>query len=204
MRPLICILIGYAIGCIQSAYIVGRMMHVDLRQHGSGNLGSTNALRVLGKKAGAITFLCDILKSVASFLICRAVFPDMGMLAGILGSTGAVLGHDFPFYLHFSGGKGIAAMIGMVFCLATYQPWVAVITFIVGILALVLTKYVSVGSMVFAVAIPIMLIVFQFPNTAIVITVGLSVLALFRHKANIQRLFSGNENKLGAKKVEKG
>ncbi len=204
MRSLVCILIGYAVGCIQSAYIVGKMMHVDLRKHGSGNLGSTNALRVLGKKAGAITFICDILKSVISFLICRAIWPDMGMVAGLYGCVGAVLGHDFPFYLKFRGGKGIAAMIGMIFCLSTYQPMVAVFAFGAGIIAILLTRYVSVGSMFFSIIIPILLFWFQFPKEAIIITIGLGILALFRHKTNIQRLLTGTENKLVSKKAKEG
>lgn len=79
---IICIVIGYFIGCIQSAFIVGKFMHVDLRQHGSGNLGSTNALRVLGKKAGLITFVSDIMKSVISYVVCRLIFGDeIGLIA---------------------------------------------------------------------------------------------------------------------------
>ena len=83
MFRLICILIGYGIGCIETAHVVGKLWKVDLRQHGSGNLGTTNALRVLGKKAGAMVFIGDILKSVIAFLICRAIFPDNGMIAGL-------------------------------------------------------------------------------------------------------------------------
>ena len=87
--------IGYCIGCIETAYVVGRIWQVDLRQHGSGNLGTTNALRVLGKKAGALVFIGDIMKSVIAFVICRAIFGSN--LAGVYGSVGAVLGHNYPF-----------------------------------------------------------------------------------------------------------
>ena len=111
MFRLICLCIGYCIGCIETAYVVGRIWQVDLRQHGSGNLGTTNALRVLGKKAGALVFIGDIMKSVIAFVICRAIFGSN--LAGVYGSVGAVLGHNYPFYLKFKGGKGIAVMIGM-------------------------------------------------------------------------------------------
>lgn len=111
MFRLICLCIGYCIGCIETAYVVGRIWQVDLRQHGSGNLGTTNALRVLGKKAGALVFIGDIMKSVIAFVICRAIFGSN--LAGVYGSVGAVLGHNYPFYLNFKGGKGIAVMIGM-------------------------------------------------------------------------------------------
>ena len=105
MFRLICLCIGYCIGCIETAYVVGRIWQVDLRQHGSGNLGTTNALRVLGKKAGALVFIGDIMKSVIAFVICRAIFGSN--LAGVYGSVGAVLGHNYPFYLKFKGGKGI-------------------------------------------------------------------------------------------------
>jgi len=200
MFRIFCILIGYLVGCIQSAYLVGKIMHVDLRKCGSGNLGSTNALRVLGKRAGGITFACDILKSVVSFLICRMIFPDAGLIAGVYGCMGAIFGHDFPFYLGFNGGKGIAAMIGMVFCLGYIHPTLAVAAFAVGILGIVFTKYVSVGSMLFSVAIPILLYGFHFSEETVMVGIALGILALFRHKANIKRLLSGNENKLGAKK----
>ena len=90
----------------RNSYVVGRIWQVDLRQHGSGNLGTTNALRVLGKKAGALVFIGDIMKSVIAFVICRAIFGSN--LAGVYGSVGAVLGHNYPFYLKFKGGKGIA------------------------------------------------------------------------------------------------
>ena len=99
MFRLICLVLGYFIGCIQSAYIVGKIWHKDIRKYGSGNLGSTNALRVLGKKAAAITFTCDILKAVLAFVIAYHIF-GRSIVAGVYASAGAVLGHDFPFYLY--------------------------------------------------------------------------------------------------------
>lgn len=197
---LICIVIGYFIGSIQSAFIVGKLMKVDLRNHGSGNLGSTNALRVLGKKAGLITFVSDIMKSVLSYVICRLIFGDtIGAIAGIYGCVGAVLGHNFPFYLNFKGGKGIAVMIGMMLCLSTLDYRVTLITFGIGILGL-FTRYVSIGSMAFSIAIPISLFILKFDMEYVIICAILGVLAIYKHKANIKRLIDGNENKLGAKK----
>ncbi len=198
---IICIVIGYFIGCIQSAFIVGKFMHVDLRQHGSGNLGSTNALRVLGKKAGLITFVSDIMKSVISYVVCRLIFGDeIGLIASIYGCVGAVLGHNFPFYLNFKGGKGIAVMIGMMLCLSTLDYRVTIISFVIGIIGL-FTKYVSVGSMAFSVAIPISLYILNFEKEYIIVCGILAVLAVYKHKENIKRLINGNENKLGAKKT---
>lgn len=197
----ICIVIGYFIGCIQSAFIVGKFMHVDLRKHGSGNLGSTNALRVLGKKAGLITFVSDIMKSVISYCLCRLIFGgEIGLIAGIYGCVGAVLGHNFPFYLNFKGGKGIAVMIGMMLCLSTIDYRVTIISFAIGIIGLI-TRYVSVGSMAFSIAIPISLYILKFEKEYIIVCGILAVLAVYKHKENIKRLINGNENKLGAKKA---
>lgn len=200
MLKLVCVFIGYFIGCIQSAYFVGKIMHVDIRQHGSGNLGSTNALRVLGKKAGLVTFACDILKSVAAYWICRCLFQDMGAVAGLYGCFGVVLGHDFPFYLKFKGGKGIASMIGMMFCIGIQPFPIILIAFGTGIIGL-LTRYVSVGSILFSISIPILTVLFHFELEYTWLTTILAVLAVYRHRANIKRLISGTENRLGARKT---
>ena len=109
MFRLICLCIGYCIGCIETAYVVGRIWQVDLRQHGSGNLGTTNALRVLGKKAGALVFIGDIMKSVIAFVICRAIFGSN--LAREYGSVGAGLGDKHPLFLTSMGGPGRAVML---------------------------------------------------------------------------------------------
>ncbi len=203
MFRFICMILGYGIGCLQSAYLVGRFAgHVDLRQYGSGNLGTTNALRVLGKKAGAITFVCDILKSVLGFLLCKMIFQQIP-LAGLYGCVGVILGHDFPFYLNFKGGKGIACMIGLVLCLSITTWYLPAFAFGIGIICIATTRYVSLGSMCFAVMIPIVLYKTAFPLEGVVITICLAALALYQHRANIVRLLSGNENKLGVKRVEK-
>ena len=109
MFRLICIAIGYCIGCIQTAFIMGKLCKTDLSKKGSGNLGTTNALRVLGFKAGAVTFIGDILKGVVSFIIARWLFPDMGILAGIYACAGTILGHDHFLY-HRYCGSGIVRL----------------------------------------------------------------------------------------------
>ena len=169
MFRLICIAIGYCIGCIQTAFIMGKLCKTDLSKKGSGNLGTTNALRVLGFKAGAVTFIGDILKGVVSFIIARWLFPDMGILAGIYACAGTILGHDFPFYLHFKGGKGIVAVA--------------------------LSGYISLGSMLFSIAIPVCAFFFQLPLEGALVLTALTILALWKHRANIGRLRAGNENK---------
>lgn len=201
MFRLICMLIGYCIGCIESAHVVGKLWRVDLRQHGSGNLGTTNALRVLGKKAGAMVFIGDIMKSVIAFLICRAIFKDNATVAGLFGSVGAVLGHNYPFYLNFKGGKGIAVMIGMTAALAfTTNPLLALPNAIIGFGLAFGTRYVSVGSLGFALCLPISCYLLGYEQEVLLITLAASVLAFWRHRKNIKNLLNGTENRFGSKK----
>lgn len=201
MFRLICLGIGYCIGCIETAYVVGKLWRVDLRQHGSGNLGTTNALRVLGKKAGALVFIGDILKSVIAFLICRAIFRENATIAGLFGSVGAVLGHNYPFYLKFKGGKGIAVMIGMTAALAfTTDIRLAFPNAIIGFGMAFLTRYVSVGSLLFALTLPISCYLLGFGQEVVLVTACVSALAFWRHRTNIKKLLNGTENKFGTKK----
>ena len=108
MERLICVAIGYAFGLIQSGYLYGRINHIDIRQHGSGNAGSTNVLRVMGTKAGAVVFLGDFFKAVAAICLVRVLFAsgsDSVDLLALYAGLGVTLGHNFPFYLRFKGGK---------------------------------------------------------------------------------------------------
>ena len=125
MERIICLLIGYACGLFQTAYIYGRMHGIDIRTVGSGNAGTTNALRVLGRKAGAIVFLGDVLKTVIAVLIVRLIFgaayADSIYLLIFYAAAGVILGHNYPFYLGFKGGKGIAATAGMIIALGRWE-----------------------------------------------------------------------------------
>ena len=188
--------LGYFIGCIQSAYIVGKIWHKDIRKYGSGNLGSTNALRVLGKKAAAITFTCDILKAVLAFVIAYHIF-GRNIVAGVYGSAGAVLGHDFPFYLSFKGGKGIAATIGLIMCLsATVSPWIAAFSYGLGIIGVLIKGYVSMGSLMFVITVPFACYFMGAGNEVTLVVSLMTVLAAYQHRANIERIIHGNERSL--------
>ncbi len=118
MVRIICLLIGYAFGLFQTSYIYGRTKGIDIREHGSGNAGTTNALRTLGKKAGAITLAGDCIKCILAVLTVRLIFgashPEMLKLLTVYAAAGTILGHNFPFYLGFRGGKGIAATAGLI------------------------------------------------------------------------------------------
>ena len=149
MERLICLVIGYICGLFQTGYLYGKLHHIDIRQHGSGNAGTTNALRTLGWKAGVITFLGDCLKCIVAVWIAWMIFGKsherMFELLAMYAGVGAVLGHNFPFYLHFKGGKGIAATAGI---LLAVNPRVAIVAYLTFIVIVVITRYVSLGSIV--------------------------------------------------------
>ncbi len=205
MFRIFCLLIGYVLGCLQSAYILGRFVgHIDIREYGSGNAGFTNTTRVLGKKVGACVFIFDLCKVIAAYFICYHFFGDMAgtpVLAGIYAGIGAVLGHNFPFYLGFRGGKGIACTLGLMLCVS-WQA--ALITYAIGFIVFMAKKYISLASLTMALLYPIIMIItrnmFGFEAEEIVLMFVLCVLAYIKHIPNIQRLLSGTENKFGSKK----
>lgn len=213
MERLICLVIGYVFGLFQTGYIYGKMHNIDIREHGSGNAGSTNALRTLGVKAGLITFLGDCFKCVAAVLVARGLFggshTDMLPLLSLYAGFGAVLGHNYPFYLKFKGGKGIATTGGMI--LAT-DVRLALVCLLVFIVIVAITRYVSVGSLAVTVLFLAGIILmgqyglFGMAQNHLLEMYGIGVLfvisAFYRHRANIGRLRAGTENKIGAKKKD--
>ena len=197
MKELITIFISYIIGCFSSAYFLGKTSKsIDIRSYGSGNAGATNALRVLGKKMGMLTFLLDILKGIIAVLLGKYI---LGFNGGLIASIFVVLGHNFPVFLGFKGGKGVATSLGVLLIL----NWkVALISLVVALTFILVTRYVSLGSIMASVAAPlVMLLVTDLTDKSLVITtLILASLSIIRHKPNIIRLFSGNEAKLGNKK----
>jgi len=183
--------IGYTLGNISSSYLVGKFAgNIDVRQHGSGNLGATNVFRVLGFKAGIIVFLADALKGVLATLIGLWIKGDIG---GLVGGIAAVAGHNWPFMLGFKGGKGIATSFGT---LIIIFPGVSLILFVVAVLIIVLTKYVSLASVSVAILFPILVIAFGYSGKHIIGALLLCALALYRHRANISRLLNRQENRI--------
>lgn len=212
MERLICVAIGYLFGLFQTGYIYGMINHVDIRKHGSGNAGTTNALRTLGWKAGAITFIGDCLKCVLAVLLVRFIFADSSRieLLAIYAGLGAVLGHNFPFYLNFKGGKGIASTVGLVLAV---NPVMFLIVAIVFIAIVWFTQYVSLGSIVIMVLFVIQVVIYgQMDGFSLTggelyefyaIAIVLAALAIWRHRANIKRLATGTENKTDLRKIGK-
>lgn len=206
-RIIICLLTGYGFGCISTGYIVGRFNHVDIRNYGSGNIGTTNTLRTLGKKAGAITYVGDVLKAFIPMLLFRyVIFRDLPYadLLGLYAGLGVVLGHNYPFWLNFKGGKGIAVTSGV---MAAHDPLAIPLYLVSFIISVAVTKYVSVGSLVIATIFPIWIAVMHHGEPYFVHTLIVSLVftasAFYRHKANLIRIKNGNENKIGQKAVVK-
>lgn len=211
MERIVCLAIGYVCGLFQTAYIYGKMNGIDIREHGSGNAGTTNALRVLGKKAGLIVFLGDVAKCVLAVTVCRLLFakscPDILPLLGIYAAAGAILGHNFPVNLGFKGGKGIACTAGLI---VTLGPIVTVLELITFLLIVIFTRYVSLGSIVVVIELVISVIVLgqmgyygMSQGSLIefyVAAAALAAMAIYRHRSNIKRLLSGTENKVFQKK----
>lgn len=206
MYNFIYVIIGYFVGCIQSAYLVGRFLgKIDIREHGSGNAGSTNVLRVMGKKAGALTFLGDILKPLLALIICSLIFkinPQISVIYPridlvMYGGMGVIIGHNWPVFLKFKGGKGVASAIGVILILLDWR--IIILSYAVGILTIAITKYVSVGSVLFSISLPILFSMFAYSVEYIVIATIIMLLIVYKHIPNIQRLLKGTENRLGTK-----
>lgn len=197
MKMVIVILVSYLIGCFSSAYILGKQYkNIDIRNHGSGNSGSTNALRVLGIKMGALTFLLDILKGIVAVLLGGAILGHSGSLvAGLF----VVLGHNFPIFLGFKGGKGIATSLGVLLIL-NWQT--GLICLLIGVIVIATTRYVSLGSILASISAPIALVLTtkSIDKGLYLTTIILALLSIIRHRSNIVRLFKGEENKLGNKR----
>lgn len=198
--------IGYVFGLFQTAYLYGKLHGIDIRNYGSGNAGTTNTLRTLGTKAGLIVLLGDIMKCILAIVLTNLLFqnshPDEIYLLKIYAAAGAILGHNFPFYLHFKGGKGIAATAGMIL---SFHPWLIPMGVILFFGTFFTTHYVSLGSLLVYAGFMIELVVlgqmgiFGMPQAALnemyVVAAFLTVMAYYKHKDNIKRLLGGTERK---------
>lgn len=199
---------AYLLGSIPFGFIVAKAKGVDIRKTGSGNIGATNAMRVLGKPAGIFVLLMDALKGYAAVVwlplfilkIFNSASPNEMAALPIVAGIFAVLGHNYTCWLKFKGGKGIATTAGVFLALA---PWALLVALVVFILVVALTKYVSAGSIAAAIALPVTVWIMSPHNLFLnIVTTALGALAIYKHKANIQRLMAGTENRLGQKKSE--
>jgi glycerol-3-phosphate acyltransferase PlsY len=205
---------AYLLGSIPTGFLVAKAKGIDIRSAGSGNIGATNAMRVLGKPSGIFVMVVDAAKGYAAVYLgvfilnfffnriyhgfyfgSSSAYPigRFAIIAGIF----AVLGHNYTCWLKFKGGKGIATTAGVYLALA---PWAVLVALIVFILAVLVTKYVSVGSISAAIALPATVWIMSPHNLFLdLVTTALGALAIYKHKSNIQRLMAGTENRLGQK-----
>lgn len=206
MERIICIIIGYVFGMFQTAFFYGKMHGIDIREHGSGNAGTTNTLRVLGTKAGLIVFAGDVLKCMIAVWITTLIFKgshaDEIYLLKLYTAAGAILGHNYPFYLKFKGGKGIAATAGLILA---FHPYFIPVGFVLFFGVFLTTHYVSLGSLLIYVGLMTEMVICgqaglfgatqPVLNEMYAVTAFLTILAFYKHKENINRLLHGNERK---------
>ncbi len=200
-KIIICFLAGYLFGNILTGEIVSKIKNVDLRKHGSGNVGTTNSIRVFGKKIGYLIFAGDYMKAFIPVIIVKYLIfkgdPWAGVLALVTG-LGAIIGHDYPVFFKFKGGKGVATMIGAICGFDIRYFLIILVVFCAVFFA---TKYVSVGSLTVAVTIPVFMLILHWGEWwEFGITIVYCLLTFFSHRTNIKRLLNGTENSFRKKK----
>ncbi len=195
------LVIGYLLGGVQSAILLGKLRGIDIRSQGSGNAGTTNTVRVLGKKAGAMVLLMDIAKTLIAILIARLLFNSSnipGIIVSVYTGVGVILGHSYPVFFGFKGGKGIASTAGLIIGIG--NPVLFLILATVFFTCFGITKIVSLSSLLVTGLLPLMLILLYCgePGGIEAMVLGFVIMAItyYRHKDNIKRLLTGTESKL--------
>lgn len=190
MEYLYCTVIGYLFGCLSPSYIISRIKNVDLREKGTGNLGATNTTMSLGRKFGVIVMIIDILKAFAAVKLCLFIFEIK--LAGVIAGTCAMLGHMFPFYLKFKGGKGLACFGGFVLALNIKQ---FLLLLIIGLVLSFVFNYGFMIPLSASLAFPVLTGIHYQSLLAFLVTAAGCVAVLCRHRENIRRIKDGTEVK---------
>lgn len=209
MIRLLCLILGYFFGAFQTAYFYGKLHGIDIRTMGSGNAGTTNTLRVLGTKAGLIVLAGDVLKTVLAIWVSRILIisnfadPSMEYLLVLYTAAGAILGHNFPFYMQFRGGKGIASTFGL---MLSIHPWFIPMGFVMFLGAYLITHFVSLGSLLIYFGFVVQMVIMGqtgcfgqlsqgILNEMYLISFLLMAMAYWKHRENIKRLLTGTERK---------
>lgn len=195
MEPVLAVLLGYALGSIPFGLLLTRLTGGgDLRDIGSGNIGATNVLRTGNKAVAALTLLLDIGKGALAVILVGQLFPGFEILAGM----GAFLGHLYPVWLRFNGGKGVATLLGIITAL---EPMLGAVFAVIWIGSLLIWRFSSLGGMLASASVPVSAFVLG-EYQWIPIFVGLTLLVFWKHRSNIERLLAGEEPKVGASKNE--
>lgn len=186
--------IGYLLGSIPIGYlVVRRLYHIDIRRYGSGNIGFTNVFRTAGLAPGLLVLVGDILKGVIAVLVGQWLG---GETAGMLGGLAAVAGHNWSLFLQFSGGRGVATGAGVFLALA---PKVLTVAALIWVVTVALTRYVSLGSILSAISVPILILIFHESFLLFIFGLLAAFFVVYRHRPNIKRLLNGTEYKFGEK-----
>ncbi|MDQ2087725.1 glycerol-3-phosphate 1-O-acyltransferase PlsY [Herbivorax sp. ANBcel31] len=199
---ILALIIGYLLGSVNTSLVIGKFYKVDVRKHGSGNAGMTNTLRTLGKLPAALVIAGDILKGVLACIIGSVIFlntteanDSIGLMAGGLG---AILGHNWPLYFGFKGGKGVLTTFAVIMMMG---PLIGLILLSVFAIIVLITRYVSLGSIIGASLFPAVAFLMGNETIFIIFAGIIGLLVIIRHKTNIERLINKEESKLGAKKA---
>ena len=192
MQYLIIAVVGYLLGCIPSGLIVGKLFcNVDIRNYGSKNIGTTNMFRILGPKPAIVVLLADMGKGMLAVFFAQYLIGNANAL--LLGGIMAIIGHNYPVFLGFKGGRGVATGLGVICVL---MPKVTVIVFSVWAIIVFLTRYVSLGSVIAAALVPLLAAYFEYPLQFCIFSFIAAVFIIVRHRENIERLFKGTESKI--------
>lgn len=207
IERIVCLVIGYAFGLFQTSYFIGKSKNIDIREHGSGNAGSTNALRTMGTSAGLMTFGGDLVKGLVCVFLVKMLFgiqhPELRLIFGIYAALGVAIGHDFPFYLNFKGGKGVACTFGAMIAI----DWrLGILPLLVFLMIVFFTRFVSLGSITGVTVYFVETILFTSMGGLDVadghhlefylITLLITGLCIFQHRSNIKRLKDGEERRI--------
>lgn len=196
VQVMISAFIGYGFGCFQTAYIIGKIFgKTDIRSQGTGNAGASNVTMVLGWKYGAATAVVDILKASLAVIAVNYVYPNSKELLFTAGAF-AILGHIFPVFLKFRGGKGAASLVGM---LLAIDFKIAVIAILAIVIITLVIDYIALGSIAMFAVLPVSTYYFNYPLFCTIIGIGLAILCLYKHKSNIERIIKKEE--VGLRKV---
>lgn len=194
MLQVLTVIASYLIGSISFSYLIVKLwLNVDIRNYGSGNAGATNVLRVLGKKAAAAVLFLDMLKGFIAVVIGNQIGGEnISLICGIA----VVLGHNWPIFFKFKGGKGIATSIGVVLAIS---PLIMLYLILIAVVIIYFTRYVSLASITGALIYPLLVLLLKMPKKYIIFSLILSILAVIRHHSNIYKLLTGKESKIGEK-----
>lgn len=199
MNYIIVPLIGYAFGCIQTSFIAGKLLlKKDIRDLGNGNAGASNATMVFGKKFGLMTAMVDILKGFLALVVIRLLFQDVDneqLLMNYLriGGLFVILGHNFPFYMNFKGGKGTAALLGVMFGIDWKLGIVGWLTLVIFTLV---TDYIALGTVALLIVLLLNAIIFNFSPTVLIVDGIIISMSIYKHRLNLIRIKNGEEKKV--------